>query len=123
MKQATETFYTDYRTAATWGGINLVMCNNIPAIDPNIYENNLDIFYDEETEEYKEVMQWFITDCSQWVTEGQKEVFGIDYVYSEVLDCYIMPVFHWGTSWDSVRCQVLDQDWINSNRDLEYKGL
>lgn len=116
---AKEVFFTSFKTASEWGGINMVLCNNIPQIDENVLYS--DVLYNEETEEFEEVYQWYITDVSEWVAEWQEKTFGIKYIYSEVLDCYVMPVFHCGTSWDCVPCQVLDQDWIDSNRDLELK--
>ena len=108
-----------FKTASEWGGINMVLCNNIPQIDENILyqaEN-----YDEETDSYDEVYQWYITDVSEWVAEWQERVFGIKYIYSEVLDCYIMPVYHFGTSWDYVPCDVYDKDFWEVNKELEFK--
>ena len=118
MENLTEKrIYTNFEVASSWGGINMILCNNIPDIDPNIFEK-CDFLYDEETDEYSEVFQWYITDVSDWVKEWQEKTFDIHYVYSEVLDCYVMPVTHWGTSWKYVPCEVFSKDWAESNNFL-----
>ena len=118
MENLTEKrIYTNFEIASSWGGINMVFCNNIPNIDPNILKE-CDFLYDEETDEYSEVFQWYITDVSDWVKEWQEKTFDIHYVYSEVLDCYVMPVTHLGTSWKYVPCEVFSKDWAESNKEL-----
>lgn len=118
MEKLTEKrFYTNFKVASSCGGINMVLCNNIPNIDPDIFEK-CGFLYDEETGEYREVFQWYITDVSDWVKEWQEKTFDINYVYSEVLDCYVMPVTHWGTPWESVPCEVFNKDWAEINKDL-----
>ena len=100
--------YTNYETAIHWLNNSLVMCNNIPDIDVNIWDNLPEEFFDEY--EPIEVFQWFITDCSERDATYLKNTFDIDLVYSEVFDCYILPVTHYGTSWDYVDCPVYDED-------------
>lgn len=116
-----KTFYTDYRTAAHWGNTQLIMCNNIPEIDPSVWDNMRFDYYDEETGEYEEIFQWFITDLSEWAVEWQEKTFNLQYTYSDLLDCYILCVTHWGTSWDYVPCEVFSESWKETNPELEYK--
>ena len=118
----TNTFYTDYRTAAYWGNTSLVLCNNIPEIDPSVWENARFQTFDEETGRPAEVMQWYITDLTTSGVEYMEQTFDLHYTYSDLLDCYILCVFHWGTPWNGVRCEVKSQTWIESNKDLEYTG-
>ena len=91
-----------YADAVKWFNNSLVLCNNIAEVDPSIYDN---MSFDLEGEDgyYREIMQWFITDCNSEDVRCLSDWFGLLFTYSELLDCYILCVDHWGTSWDSVR--------------------
>lgn len=103
----TKTMYTDYKTAVHWCSNALIMCNNIPQIDPTVIDNARFDWYDEKTETETEVFQWFITDCSQWDVEYLEEHFpGLLFTYSDLLDCFILCVDHFGTAWSSVRIET-----------------
>lgn len=114
------TFRTDYKTAATWQ-CSLILCNNIPEFDPSVWDNMRWDYYDDEQDEYTEIYQWYITDLSDWAVQWMEKTFDLHYTYSEVLDCYILCVTHWGTAWSGVPCEVFSEGWIEANRDLEYK--
>lgn len=111
--------FTDFKTAVKWGDCQLILCNEIPHIDEDIWDSP--IFWDEETDSANEVYQWYITDLSEWQKKWQEETFNLHYVYSQVLGCYVLPVFHCGTSWDSVPCEVLSEDWANLHPNLLIK--
>ena len=113
--------YTDYATASSWGGINLILCNNLPEIDPECAGDAYSTLYDEENDEYPEIFQWYLTDLSEWSKNWQEKTFDIKYVYSSVLDLYVMPVTHWGTSWTAVSCEVKRSDWFEVNQDKVFK--
>lgn len=117
--------FTTYKTAVEWFGTNLVLCNNIPEIDQSIWDNfNKDI-YDEENNSYKEIFQWYITDLDKSDMEWLSESFDLLFTYSEVLDCYILAVGHYGTSWNYVACEVLSNDMKDRiiKDKLTYKDL
>ena len=116
----TKEFYTDYKTAAKWDNCALVLCNNIPEIDPSVYDN-ADFEWDDEEGNPVEIMQWYITDLNEWSKEWQEKTFDLKYTYSNLLDCYILCVPHWGTAWDGVPCKVKSQGWIDANKDKQYK--
>lgn len=61
-----------------------------------------------------EIYQWYITDCSKWDMEYLRDTFGLLFTYSDMLDCYILCVTHFGTSWDYV-------DWHTTNPNAECK--
>ena len=90
---------------------NRVLCNNIVDIDETIWENvvvgNL---YNEETEEYVEIFQYFVCNLTYWEVETLRELTqnnnDIIIAYSNVLDCYVLMVDHFGTSWDYVLTSV-----------------
>ena len=97
---------TNYRVATKWLNNSLVMCNHIGEVDPEIYDNMRFSLEDEETGEYREVYQWFITDCSEFDVCFLEEHFGLLFTYSPLLDCYILAVDHYGTAWDYVFCET-----------------
>ena len=113
--KANNIFSTNYKVAVNWCNNNLILCNNICEIDESVIENCRFDFYDEETEEYTEIFQWFLTDCNQFDVEFLEEHFGLLFSYSDKLDMYILCVNHYGTSWDYVYC---DTDLECAKREL-----
>lgn len=111
MTTATETkkqpYYTTYAEAIKWLGNSYILCNNIVDIDSSVYDNMRFSDYDEKTESYAEIYQWFISDCSEDDVEYLERNFGLLFTYSDLLDKYILCVDHWGTSWGYVHCEVL----------------
>ena len=108
-------FSTNYRVATKWLNNSLVMCNHIGEVDPEIYDNMRFSLEDEETGEYREIFQWFITDCSEFDVCFLEEHFGLLFTFSPLLDCYILAVDHYGTAWDYVCC---DTDLEQAAREL-----
>ena len=106
-------------------GCNLVLCNNIPEVDQSIWDNWQDKspmsvceIYGKECEyhgekledgecpyqdEMPEVYQWYITSDSD--AEFLKR-HGQYVTYSDVLDCYVLAITHFGTAWDYVDSMV-----------------
>lgn len=60
--------------------------------------------YDEDTEEYTEVFQWFIVSDAgaQMIQDYTDEIL----YYHEELDLYLWGVTHYGTSWDYVLMDI-----------------
>ena len=60
--------------------------------------------FDEETEEEKEIFQWFIVsdNGAQMIQDYTDEIL----FYHEELDIYLWGVTHWGTSWDYVLMDI-----------------
>ena len=96
-----------YLEAVNWLGNSRVLCNNIPQIDESIFDNANFDWYDVETDTDVEIYQWFITDCTQNEVVYLADRFGLLFTYSSLLDCYILCVDHYGTSWDYV--EVFDR--------------
>lgn len=93
----------NYAAAVNWLHNGLVMCNNLPEIDSSIWDNMNKELYDEETDKYTEIDQWFITSWSEWDVEWLGKTFpDLIITYSDLLDCYVLCVDHWGTDWDYV---------------------
>ena len=112
MKQTTYAIATHFLD----GG--LILCNNIGEIDPTIYENFRFSFEDEESGEITEIYQWFLTSWSGGDVKYLEDTFGLLFTYSDMLDCFVLCVDHWGTMWNCVPCDVLRDDWAKSNPDL-----
>ena len=88
-----------------------VLCNNIVDIDESIWDNvEVGQLYNEETDEYVEIYQYFVCNVSEWEIETLKELTkdnnDIIIAYSNVLGTHILMVDHWGTSWDYVLTSV-----------------
>ena len=116
--------YVDYGTLAKC--FDAVLCNNIPEVDPMIFDNihcgDFVRYYDSEDnevsyEEYEaleeageecyenqlDIFQYFIVeDNALWYLEKANELV----LYSEVLDCYIWCVTHYGTHWNYVLTDI-----------------
>lgn len=120
--------YTTYSKAVDWCGNNIVLCNNVPDIDESVWDNFEGNYIENkgtEDERYREIYQWYITDCSQGDVEWLIKNFDLIFTYSEKLDCYILCVDHCGTSWSYVACEVKTkemQERIKQDK-LTYKDL
>lgn len=105
---------TNYRVAVKWCNNSYVMCNNIAEIDPTIWDN-MRFGLEDEDGNYIEIYQWFISDASEGDVRYLESAFGLKFTYSELLDCFILCVDHYGTSWDYVYCETSNE---NAKREL-----
>lgn len=115
MTTQNKTFYTTYSEAVNWLHNDFVLCNNIVDIDESIWDNMRFNYYDED-DNPTEIYQWYITDASQSDVEYLEKHFGLLFTYSDKLECYILCVDHFGTSWNYVACEVLTyskENWDN----------
>lgn len=96
---------TNYRVAVKWCNNSYVMCNNIPEIDPTIWDN-MRFCLEDEDGNCIEIYQWFISDASEDDVRYLESTFGLKFTYSELLDCFVLCVDHYGTSWDYVYCET-----------------
>lgn len=120
--------YTTYSKAVDWCGNSIVLCNNVPEIDQSVWDNFEGNYLENEgteDERYRDIYQWYITDCNQSDVEWLIKNFDLIFTYSEKLDCYILCVDHFGTSWSYVACEVKTkemQERIKKDK-LTYKDL
>ena len=103
-----KTYGTNYRVATQWCNNSLILCNQIPDLDPSVYENMHFALEDEETGEMTEIYPWVLTDCSNDEVNYLEKTFGLLFTYSDLLDLYILCVPHWGTAWDYVYCETIN---------------
>ena len=106
--------YASYRTIVEHYIGDIVLCNNIINIDESIW-NNLQNGYDEDTEEYVEIYQYYLCNISEWDRKELLEM-GIVLSYSDMLECDVLCVDHYGTSWDYV---LTDVKLFDSYEELE----
>ena len=99
-------YLTNYRVAAHWLNGSLILCNDIVNIDPSISENSRFETYDEETGEYTEIYQYYLTNYDAGDVEFLEQHFDLLFTYSDVLDLYILCVDHFGTSWNYVTAET-----------------
>lgn len=108
---------TTYSIATEWLGNSYVLANNITQ-DMTIYDNFRFDFYNEDG---MEIFQWFITDASESDVEWLEKTFGLLFTYSKLLDCFVLCVPHYGTAWDYVPCDILDETILKSNPQILYE--
>ena len=80
---------------------SLILCNNIAELDSTLWDN-MRFSLEDEDGNYREIMQYFITDCTSEDVRYLEQWFGLLFTFSDMLDCYILCVDHWGTSWTGV---------------------
>jgi hypothetical protein len=99
--------FASYRTLVDRFIGNIVLCNNIVDIeDYSIYENIQVGTLDENTD----IFQYYLCNVNEWDIETLKELTkdnnDIILSYSDKLDCNVLMVDHYGTSWDYVLTSV-----------------
>ena len=111
LESTSKMFRTTFEVAVHWLQNALILCNNIVEFDDSIYENaHFDLF--DEDDNPIEIMQYYITDCSATEVEFLEKHFGLLFTYSVALDCYVLCVDHFGTSWNYV---MIDTDLEQAN--------
>lgn len=121
----------DYSGLAELVG-DMILCNNIPEVDNTIWENihcgSLTYISDDAEDDYKDyvkeceangeeadsyetwlddnrdeyerytdIFQYYLIRDPYWLEKAGELV-----LYSDLLDCYVWCVDHWGTAWDYV---------------------
>lgn len=116
MKNNKQTFESNYKIFANFLG-DMVMCNNIPEIDPSVYDNArfnwVEEIEEEDGETYEhetEVYQWFLLAASESDIEYAEKVFpDALFTYSDKLDLFVLCVDHWGSSWSIVNFDTTEK--------------
>ena len=107
IQTSPKTYQTTYSVAASWSGCTTILCNNVAEIDEDLFCNTIGYKYDEDTDEYPEIYQYYITNCSDDLCEFLNEHFGLMFAYSEKLGLWVLLVDHCGTAWNYV---MIDTD-------------
>ena len=96
--------YASYKTIVDYFIGDIVLCNSIIDVDYDII-NNIDIDEEHEDIENFEIFQYYLCNLGQFEREQAKKA-GLILSYSDILDCDILCVDHFGTSWDYVLTDV-----------------
>ena len=88
-----------YKTIVDYFISDVVLCNNIANIDDSIFYNM------ENANENVEIYQYYLCNVGQWEREQCLKA-GLILSYSDMLDCDVLCVDHFGTSWDYVLTDV-----------------
>lgn len=101
--------FASYKTIVDYYVGDIVLCNNITEVDPSVWDNvELSQMYQED---YPEFYQYYLCNLTEWDKEEAKKA-GLIFSYSSMLDCDVLCVDHYGTSWDYVLTDVkLFDDW------------
>lgn len=83
-----------YKTIVEYFVGDIVLCNRIIEVDQSVYDN-AEFDWDEE------IYQWYLCDVSDFNKKKAKEC-GLLFSYSDLLECDVLCVNHYGTSWDYV---------------------
>ena len=91
---------------------DMVLCNNIPEADYSVYDNMSRDWYDDGTDDidqdgqYLEIYQWYLCNLNEDDIKMLNH-YGVITSYSDLLDCDVICVDHWGTSWDYVMTDAI----------------
>lgn len=100
-----QTGKASYNTLVHYYG-NVILCNNIMQLDPDLF-NNIEVG---NITEDTEIYQAYITDYTASEVDYYKQLTqdnnDIIIAYSELLDNYILLVDHLGTSWSYVNTDI-----------------
>lgn len=116
--------FASYRTIIERFAGDIVLCNNIVDVDSSIYDNMKNGFYyidndgEHRTEEeyyndttgtieteYKDIYQYYLCNLTEYEEEKLLQA-GCILSYSDLLECDVLCVDHFGTSWDYVLTDV-----------------
>ena len=95
--------FASYRTIIDRFIGDIVLCNNITEVDPSVFDNMK--YNAEDGEDYPEIYQYYLCNIGQ-LEEEYLQKMGIILSYSDMLDCDVLCVDHYGTSWDYVLTDV-----------------
>lgn len=105
--------FASYRTIVNQFIGDCVLCNNIISIDESVFYNM------EGCEEEREIFQYYLCDLSDF----EKSLClnsGLILSYSDMLECDVLCVDHFGSSWDIVLTDVKICE--NYEKLKEYEG-
>ena len=86
---------------------NIILCNNIVNLELEPFCGNE---YDEETDEFTEIYQYYIIEASfaEYLARATDEIV----FYNNDLDLYVWGITHFGTSWSYVYTDVKEYSEI-----------
>lgn len=95
-------YATTYAVATSYIG-SLIQTKNIDGILSLLSDETIGYNIDEETGEYPDIMEFYLTDISESRCKWLSEHFGLMFEYCTSLDLWVLLVPHCGTGWDYIR--------------------
>lgn len=91
--------------------------NKAPELSNYDFEFEIGNDYDEETEEYTEIYQYYLIDIDNYMLEKLREnnCDEVIIAYSETLEEYVLFVDHFGTSWNYVLTDIEPTDDLDES--------
>ena len=102
IKTSPKSYQTTYSVAASWAGCTTILCNEIAYLDEDLMLNTIGYECNEDTDEYPEIYQYYLTNSSDDLCEFLNEHFGLMFAYSQMLGLWVLLVDHCGTAWNFV---------------------
>lgn len=96
---------------------NIWLFNKAPELSDYCFDFELNSDYDEETDEYSDVYQYYLIDISPYTLEKLQELKCEDLIigWSEKLEEYVLFVTHFGTGWDYVLTSIEPTDNLDES--------
>lgn len=91
--------------------------NKAPELSDYDFEFELNSDYDDETDEYLDIYQYYLIDINPYTLEKLQELKCEDLIigWSEKLEEYVLFVTHFGTSWDYVLTSIEPTNNLNES--------
>lgn len=93
---------------------DMILCNNITKVDECLFDDqNLEpsMYWDINVKKTPkrpiDIYQYFI--ISDDTAENFKRWTDYPIFYSNVLDCYVLGITHYGTSWDNINIEIINK--------------
>lgn len=89
--------------------------NKAPELSDYEFDFEIGNDYDEETDEYLDIYQYYLIDINEYTLEKLQELKCEDLIigWSDKLEEYVLFVTHFGTSWDYVMTSIEPTDNLN----------
>ena len=101
--QTNQKVYATTYAVATSFIPELIQVKNINGVRCLLSDETIGYDIDEETGEYPEIMEYYLTQLNGSKCEQLNEHFGLMFEYCTALDLWVLLVPHCGTGWDYVR--------------------
>lgn len=101
--QTNQKSYTTTYAVATSFIPELIQVKNVNGIQCLLSDEAIGYDIDEETGEYPDIMQYYLTQLNESTCKQLNDHFGLMFAHCTALDLWVLLVPHCGTGWDYVR--------------------
>ncbi len=101
--QSNQKAYTTTYAVATSFIPELIQVKNVNGIQCLLSDEAIGYDIDEETGEYPDIMQYYLTQLNESTCKQLNDHFGLMFAHCTALDLWVLLVPHCGTGWEYVR--------------------